>query len=139
MLVNHTALGMHYVYGIPIQRCVNDAVRPINLLEGSGLPALYGYKRLYLEKPAGSKFSYSGGGFVVLQYLLEEMEQQPIETLTRPFLDKCGLRDFVFSQCMLFSPYYAALHTVHTNMYSFYASITCTGTSYLTNPNLNLT
>eukprot|EP01035_Chromulina_nebulosa_P025381 gene25381-33131_t len=78
MLVNHTALGMHYVYGIPLQQYA-DHVTPIHLLNGSGLPASYGYKKLTLERQPGAKFSYSGGGFVVLQYLVEEMERRPIE------------------------------------------------------------
>ena len=98
MLVNHTALGMHYVYGIPLQQ-FKDHVTPIHLLNGSGLPASYGYRKLSLERQPGERFSYSGGGFVVLQYLVEEMERRPIEEVTREFLDGCGLKDFSFSQC----------------------------------------
>jgi CubicO group peptidase (beta-lactamase class C family) len=93
MLVNHTALGMHYVYGIPLSRRIPT---PLELINGSAKED--GYEYLKLERPAGSVFSYSGGGFVVMQYLLELMEGRPIEEITRHFLDGCGLRDFVFTQ-----------------------------------------
>lgn len=108
MLVNHTALGMHYVYGIPLQQYM-DHVTPIHLLNGSGLPASYGYKRLILERRPGERFSYSGGGFVVLQYLVEEMERRPIEEVTREFLDGCGLKDFSFSQCNVCIVYFISI------------------------------
>ncbi len=92
MLVNHTALGMHYVYGIPLS---SKMPTPVELLSGV---KEYGYENLLLERVPGVKFSYSGGGFVVLQYLLEEMERRSIDLITRDFLDRCGLVDFVFSQ-----------------------------------------
>ena len=118
MLVNHTALGMHYVFGFPIQ-FYSDEVQPIHLLEGSGLAALYGYKKLLLEKKPGSKFSYSGGGFVVLQYLLEELEKKPIEEITRDFLDGCGLTDFSFSQSIC-SCIFLILHFFSIDIIGYY-------------------
>lgn len=93
MLVNHTALGMHYVYGIPI---TDPAPTPLQLIDGSAKS--YGYELLRLERPAGTSFSYSGGGFVVMQFLLESMEGRSIDEVTRAFLDGCGLQDFTFSQ-----------------------------------------
>jgi CubicO group peptidase (beta-lactamase class C family) len=93
MLLNHTALGMHYVFGIPI---VGRVPSPLELVNGSARS--FGYEYLRLERQAGTSFSYSGGGFVVMQYLLELMEQRPIEQITRSFLDGCGLRDFTFTQ-----------------------------------------
>jgi len=102
MLVNHTALGMHYVYGIPI----SDLPMPssLQLLDGS-CDSRYGYKRLFIERQPGESFSYSGVGFVVLQHLIECFESEPmavgngksIEDITRPWLDACGLLDFTFS------------------------------------------
>jgi len=93
MLLNHTALGMHYVFGIPIR---GEIPTPLELI--SGAAKKHGYEVLQLERPAGTFFSYSGGGFVVMQYLLERMEGKPIEEITRSFLDNCGLVDFTFSQ-----------------------------------------
>ncbi len=93
MLVNHTALGMHYVYGIPLSSTMPT---PLELIDGSSKN--YGYESLLLERLPGTKFAYSGGGFVVLQYLLETMEQSSIDVITRDFLDRCGLKDFTFTQ-----------------------------------------
>lgn len=93
MLLNHTALGMHYVYGIPLNGRVPT---PLELVSGKANE--HGYEYLRLERPAGTSFSYSGGGFVVMQYLLELIEGKPIEEITRSFLDSCGLKDFTFSQ-----------------------------------------
>jgi CubicO group peptidase (beta-lactamase class C family) len=95
MLVNHTALGMHYVYGIPIDRDVMP--KTVQLLEGTAGKDLK-YDRLYLERQPGTTFSYSGGGFVVLQYLMELMEKSSIDKITRNFLDRVGLEDFTFSE-----------------------------------------
>lgn len=58
MLVNHTALGMHYVYGIPLKDYVP---KPIELLTGAPAAAKYGYSALLLERQPGQSFSYSGG------------------------------------------------------------------------------
>lgn len=92
MLMNHTALGMHYVYGIPLTEefpNIND------LLNGSYF-SHYGYKELFLERLPGESFAYSGGGFVVLQHLLELLEGCPIEILLRPFLNENNMYGFTF-------------------------------------------
>lgn len=93
MLLNHTALGMHYVYGILLTGRVPS---PLELLNGSAEDR--GYEYLRLERPAGTQFSYSGGGFVVMQYLLELIEGRPLEQFTKAFLNGCGLREFTFTQ-----------------------------------------
>lgn len=93
MLVNHTALGMHYVYGIPM-----DKYNPTSLELLDGSAANYKYDTLYLERTPGQTFSYSGGGFVVLQYLIETIEQKDISEVTRAFLDECDLQEFTFTQ-----------------------------------------
>jgi len=38
----------------------------------------------------GTKFNYSGGGFLVLEHLLETMEKKPIAAIMQPFLSACG-------------------------------------------------
>lgn len=95
-LVNHTSLGMHYVYGVPVNRH-GGMPCPKELLEGVHEREL-GYAPLLVEKQPGTDFSYSGGGFVVLQHLLEEIEQRDIESIMRPFLDGCDMDDFSFDQ-----------------------------------------
>lgn len=98
MLVNHTALGMHYVYGIPLDVCQKVLHPSLQLLDGTHEEA-YGYKPLYVEREPGSAFAYSGGGFITLQHLIECTEggKKTIEEITRPWLDAVGLRDFTFS------------------------------------------
>lgn len=56
-LCQHTALGMHYVPGL------KETPEPLKLLQGS-------YASLCVEKEPGSKFHYSGGGFIVLEHVL---------------------------------------------------------------------
>jgi len=93
-LVDHTGLGMHYVNGVPR----NQAFPPVQeLIEGQHSQEL-GYQQLLVEKEPGTRFGYSGGGFLVLQHLLETLESRPIEEVMRPFFDKCGMRDFSFRQ-----------------------------------------
>jgi CubicO group peptidase (beta-lactamase class C family) len=107
MLVNHTALGMHYVFGIPIDTYIPS---PKELLDGTQ-EKKHKYSYLYLERAPGQSFSYSGGGFVVLQYLIEEIEGTTIDNVTRSFLDRVGLKDFTFSQ--LNGPLHAMYVTGH--------------------------
>eukprot|EP01041_Mallomonas_annulata_P005252 gene5252-10507_t len=94
MLMNHSALGMHYVYGIPL----SSGLPPVNeLLDGTHFYD-YKYAPLYLERIPGETFKYSGGGFLVLQHILELFENNPIEDIMRPYLDMVGLKDFTFHQ-----------------------------------------
>ncbi|CAJ1423153.1 unnamed protein product, partial [Effrenium voratum] len=44
----------------------------------------------------GSRFKYSGGGFILLQYILELHSGQSIDALLRPFLDELGLANITF-------------------------------------------
>jgi allantoicase/malate synthase len=83
-LMNHTALNMHYVNGTP----ADQAMPELNEV----LP------RVGVINEPGTKFQYSGAGFLVLEHLLESLEYKNIQTLTRPFLDQLGLKDFSFEQ-----------------------------------------
>ena len=78
-LLNHSALGMHYVRGHPLGQCPES----LSLL-----------KDLTLKKEPGKTFHYSGGGFILLQYLLETLEKKPLHKIMAPFLKKSGLADF---------------------------------------------
>jgi len=88
-LVDHSSLGMHYVNGVPLA----DGMPPVEaLLSGSEeSPAPYGYACLDLVKAPGSAFGYSGGGFMVLQHLLEVRESKPIAAIMEPFLAASGV------------------------------------------------
>lgn len=91
-LVDHTGLGMHYVRGIPRDRAVPSALALISGAHASDL----GYEALRVAKEPGKRFGYSGGGFLVLQHLLEALEGDHIDAVARDFLDACGMRDFSF-------------------------------------------
>ncbi len=91
-LMNHTGLNMHYVNGIPLSTAMPTA--GVLLSEGPQ----YGYGTVYVEKKPGTCFGYSGGGFLVLEHLLEVLEQKPISDITRPFLDAVGMTHFSFDQ-----------------------------------------
>ena len=87
-LVNHSGLGMHYVNGVPMSKPMPSMVA---LMSGSAEAlAPYGYACLDLTKEPGTKFGYSGGGFMVLQHLLEAKEGRPIAELMDTFLAAAG-------------------------------------------------
>ena len=87
-LVNHSGLGMHYVNGVPL----SEPMPPmLDLISGSAAaPAPYGYACIDLVKEPGTQFGYSGGGFLLLQHLLELREGRPIASLMAPFLRAGG-------------------------------------------------
>jgi CubicO group peptidase (beta-lactamase class C family) len=88
-LVNHTGLGMHYVNGVPLNNKMPDVEE---LITGTAeKPAPYGYASLHMCKKPGTQFHYSGGGFLVLQHLLEILEGKPIAEIMSSFLAASGL------------------------------------------------
>ncbi|MBI2376262.1 MAG: serine hydrolase [Deltaproteobacteria bacterium] len=62
-LLSHTALNMHYVNGFP----ASEPLPPVESLLRGG----HGYPALEVVNPPGRVFGYSGGGFLVLQHLVE--------------------------------------------------------------------
>lgn len=91
-LMNHSALNMHYVNGIP----ANESMPPIReFLEGN---AQYGYSPIGVINSPGKKFQYSGGGFLVLEHLLEAREGKKFHELTLSFVESLGLHNFSFNQ-----------------------------------------
>ncbi len=91
-LMSHSALNMHYVNGVPADRPM-PPVR--DFLEGN---KDYDYPPIQVQNPPGEKFQYSGGGFLVLEHLIEAISGKSIFSLTRPFLDALGMKDFSFEQ-----------------------------------------
>jgi len=79
---------MHYVNGVPLS---DDFPPVLSLISGSAVkPAPYGYASIDLTRAPGTKFGYSGGGFLVLQHLLETREGKPIAELLQPHFDASG-------------------------------------------------
>ena len=70
-LMNHSALNMHYVKGYRA-----DGVMP-------AIESLLG--EIEVVNTPGEKFQYSGGGFIVLEHLIEAHAEKSIKSLTIDF------------------------------------------------------
>ena len=91
-LMSHSALNMHYVNGVP----ANKKMPPIReFLSGN---VEFNYPPVKVIHTPGEVFQYSGGGFLVLEHLIEAMTKKSIPELTRPFLDQLGMKEFSFEQ-----------------------------------------
>jgi len=86
-LMNHNALNMHYVIGTPANQKMPALTE---VLPSVGV----------INEP-GTKFQYSGGGYLVLEHLLESLENKKIQDLTKDFLKDLGLTNFSFEQTTL--------------------------------------
>lgn len=87
-LLDHTGLGMHYVNGVPRSHAFPSVLA---LMSGTTeQPAPYGYASIDLTREPGTKFSYSGGGFLVMQHLLEMREGKPLADLLAPYFEASG-------------------------------------------------
>lgn len=91
-LMSHSALNLHYVNGVP----ANLKMPPISAFINGN--AEYGYEAIKVINPPGEKFQYSGGGFLVLEYLIEKLEGKSIFEITRPFLDSLEMQEWSFDQ-----------------------------------------
>jgi malate synthase len=87
-LMNHSALNMHYVKGYPANGDMPQIESLLNKIEVINTP--------------GEKFQYSGGGFIVLEHLIEAHSNKLIKDLTKDFWN-----DFSFEQIDLPNTTYA--------------------------------
>lgn len=87
-LMNHSALNLHYVMGYP----ANEEMPKIETL----------LNQVAVINTPGEKFQYSGGGFIVLEHLIEAHSQKSIKDLTKNFWS-----DFSFEQNDLPNTIYA--------------------------------
>ena len=123
-LMNHQALNMHYVFGVPLSE---PMPRANELLNGN---EKFSYPPVKLQNEPGTAFQYSGGGFVVLEHLIESLEKKPIQDLTRPFLDQLKLKNLSFEQKDLPGIQYAN-STTRKMFPAFAAGAMGTATDYL--------
>lgn len=100
-LMSHCALNLHYVNGVPANRKMPTIDK---FLRGN---TEYGYDPIQVVNPPGEKFQYSGGGFLVLEHLIEKLSGESVFNLTRPFLDSLDMQDFSFDQSSLPGKVYA--------------------------------
>jgi allantoicase/malate synthase/2-oxo-4-hydroxy-4-carboxy--5-ureidoimidazoline (OHCU) decarboxylase len=101
-LMNHNGLNLHYVNGVPWDQPMPNVSE---FLKGN---TKYGYAPVGVINEPGSIFQYSGGGFLVLEHLIESLEQKGIPELTAPFLKELGLRNTSFEQKNLLGVEYAS-------------------------------
>ena len=86
-LMSHSALNMHYVHGIP---AADKMPSSGELIQGH---SSYKYDPVVAITDPGKTFQYSGGGFLVLEHLLEALEGKPVAVLLQPFFDELGLEN----------------------------------------------
>lgn len=91
-LMSHSGLNLHYVNGVPANRKMPNIDE---FLKGN---EEYGYEPVRIINPPGTKFQYSGGGFLVLEKLIEKISGESIRELTRDFLDALEMDEFTFAQ-----------------------------------------
>jgi allantoicase/malate synthase len=84
-LVGHLALNHHYVKGVPLSERMPDVAE---LISGS---ERWGYEPVTVLHPPGTRFSYSGGGYLVLEHLVQAATGMRVQDAARPFLDSLGL------------------------------------------------
>lgn len=100
-LMNHGALNMHYVNGIPLDQTLPDVK---DLISGN---STYRYEPVQVRNQPGTQFNYSGGGFLVLEHLIEALEGKPITEVTQGFLKGLGLDKLSFQTTNLSNESYA--------------------------------
>ncbi len=100
-LMNHTALSMHYVHGFPLSQTMP---KTLDLLLK---PQEFGYEPLVLASEPGQTFRYSGGGFLVLEHILELLEGQSIQDIAAKFLQELGITELSFRQSSIAGNLYA--------------------------------
>jgi allantoicase len=100
-LMRHSALNMHYVKGFPS----DHGVPPAAEIAFNG--PQFGYERVSVISNPGTSFKYSGGGFIVLEYLIEALSGKSIHDLTEPFFKALGLSHLTFTQKSLNGHTYA--------------------------------
>lgn len=90
-LMNHTALNLHYVNGVPYTEQM-----PVleNFLRGN---TEYAYEAIKVINKPGTKFRYSGGGFLILEYLIEVHSGKKIPVLMEEFLNKLEIKNLTFN------------------------------------------
>ena len=91
-LMNHSALSMHYVNGFDV---LGPKPKIEELLLGS---EKYKYSKVDAICQPNTEFHYSGGGFLVLEHLIEQLENKSIQELTAQYFNESDFFDLSFEQ-----------------------------------------
>ena len=91
-LMNHRALNLHYVNGLPASE-----PRPTagEILEGK---AGYWKPEVGVLYPPGTRFQYSGGGYLVLEHLVETLGRKPLHEITAEWLQSVSGGELSFDE-----------------------------------------
>ncbi len=90
-LMSHQALGQHYVSGF---RLSSQNPPLLELLNGRPQDR---YQPIEVLSPPGTKFQYSGGGFLVLEHLIELYSGKDAESATAEFRSALGLESLTLN------------------------------------------
>jgi allantoicase/malate synthase/CubicO group peptidase (beta-lactamase class C family)/2-oxo-4-hydroxy-4-carboxy--5-ureidoimidazoline (OHCU) decarboxylase len=91
-LMGHGALNMHYVNGVPS----GDEMPNINkFLSGN---VKYSYEAIEIQNEPGTKFQYSGAGFIILEYIIELISGESSKSIGQDFFDNLALGHLSFDQ-----------------------------------------
>ena len=109
---------MHYVFGVPLSREMPSVTE---LITDARQARRYGYDApLIVSKEPGTKFSYSGGGFLLLQHIVEMVGGgKSVAELTETFLregkERCHkIFNYIFVLWLYF-PYFWHTYTATLN------------------------
>jgi malate synthase/allantoicase/CubicO group peptidase (beta-lactamase class C family) len=91
-LMNHSALNMHYVNGVP---AIDQMPKVSEFLSGN---SNYQYDAIEVINNPGTVFKYSGAGFIVLEYLISLIGKGSVSTLSRDFFVELDLSHLSFDQ-----------------------------------------
>jgi len=100
-LMKHNALNLHYVEGTASSNSMPSAGE---ILAGK---ASYWKPEVGALFEPGSGFQYSGGGFLVLEHLIESLEGQSIYELSKSFFESLKINELGFQQKSVHGPTYA--------------------------------
>lgn len=95
-LMNHTALSGHYIQGHPLDKPLpswKELLKDVTVL---GTP--------------GKTFNYSGGGFLVLEHLIESLTKKKIQEISYPFFADMDLKNLTFNTKNIPGKNYACGH-----------------------------
>ena len=91
-LMSHEALNLHYVSGVSTDQPMPSASQLIAKHDQ------FNYEPTGVLNKPGSAFQYSGGGFIVLEHVIETLAAQDIATITAPFLRDLHMNLITFEQ-----------------------------------------
>jgi CubicO group peptidase (beta-lactamase class C family) len=88
LMCHSSGIGQHYVHSFRVAEVPDFA----HLMEGLTTDLGGQYKKIMVERRPDTSFAYSGGSFILLQYILELMERKPINEIVAPFLAALGMQ-----------------------------------------------